>query len=255
MGKVERGDVVVFNYPPEMEHPNDLRTHYVKRCIGLPGDTLEIIASDVYINGQRMQDPDLKQMRYFVSTNQTIRERVFSDLGIWEYSRTGNGYMMLTTEENANKLASFDFVNSVSLQIADSSRSEYNIFPDVKYFPWNADYYGPLEIPYKGMTITIDEYTLAKYGSTIRDYEDNNNVSIDIDQLTIDGTQVTDYTFKKDYYFMMGDNRHNSLDSRYWGFVSEDFIVGEASFIWMSLDENESFFNKIRWSRLFKAIE
>lgn len=255
LGQVERGDVVVFNWPPEMEHPQDLRTHYVKRCIGLPGDVLEIKASDVYINGERMDDPELMQMRYYVQTNQAIRERVLDDLGIWEYSRAGNGYIMLTTKENAKKLATFDFVTDVTLQIADSSRSEYNIFPDARYFPWNADFYGPLEIPYEGMTIDIDEYTLAKYGSTIRDYEDWNDVTIDVDKLTIDGELVSTYTFKKDYYFMMGDNRHNSLDSRYWGFVSEDFIVGEASFIWMSLDENKSFFNKIRWSRLFKAIE
>jgi signal peptidase I len=255
LGQVERGDVVVFNWPPEMEHPKDLRTHYVKRCVAIPGDVIEVKASDVYINGDRMKDPELMQMRYLIRTNQSIRDRVFSDLGIWEYSPVAGGYLVLTTKQNADKLNSYDFVSNVTLQLSDSSRTEYNIFPDANYFPWNADYYGPLEIPYEGMTIKLNEYNIAKYGSTIRDYEDLDDVKIADGKLVINDEELTEYTFKKDYYFMMGDNRHNSLDSRYWGFVSEDFIVGEASFIWMSLDDNASFFNKVRWSRIFKAIE
>ncbi|MEQ8240444.1 MAG: signal peptidase I, partial [Cyclobacteriaceae bacterium] len=109
--------------------------------------------------------------------------------------------------------------------------------------------------PSRGLTIEINERSLAKYGSTIRNYEDIDDIEIGLDELKIDGKTVANYTFSKDYYFMMGDNRHNSEDSRYWGFVSEDFVVGEASFIWMSLDDKASFLNKIRWSRLMKAID
>lgn len=260
LGEVERGDVVVFNYPPEFEHPKDLRTHYVKRCIGTPGDVLEVKASDVFINNERMIDPEMMQKRFFVATEQMIRDRVFDEYGIWEYYQAigpngSKGYIILSTEEEAKKLEKLSFISKVSLQIAQPTDVEQNTFPDARYYEWNADYYGPLEIPYQGMTITIDEYSIAKYGSTIRDYEDLGEVKLTKDQLSVDGKNVTAYTFTKDYYFMMGDNRHNSLDSRYWGFVSEDFIVGEASFIWMSMDERANLLNKIRWSRIFKGIE
>lgn len=260
LSKVERGDVVVFNYPPEFEHPKDLRTHYIKRCVAIPGDTIEVKTGQVYVNGKKGENPPLMQHKYFIETNQVIRERVFSDYDIWEYGASRKpdgtkGYVALTTEETAKRLESLDFIKSVKAIFLDKDNIEPRIFPDARYFPWNADHFGPLEIPARGMTIQVDEYSLAKYGSTIRNYEELDDVKISIDKLTIDGREVSEYTFKKDYYFMMGDNRHNSEDSRYWGFVPEDFIVGEASFIWMSLDDKSSFLNRIRWNRLFKGIE
>ena len=132
---------------------------------------------------------------------------------------------------------------------------EGNIFPDSKAFPWNGDFYGPLVIPKEGMTITLDEKMVAAYGSTIADYEHNENVKIENGKLYIDGKEMSQYTFKQNYYFMMGDNRHNSLDSRYWGFVPEDHIVGKAFFIWLSIDKEADFLDKIRWNRFFKLIE
>lgn len=260
LGEVERGDVVVFNYPPEFEHPKDLRTHYIKRCVAIAGDTLEVKGGQVYVNGKMQDNPELMQMRYFAQTNQVIRDRVFDDLDISEYypamdDSGSKGYVILTTPETAEKLKSFDFISKVTLEIDSEGRVEPRIFPDARYYEWNADYYGPLEIPFRGMTFEVDEYTLAKYGSTIKNYEDLEDVKIDNNQLIIDGSAVDTYTFSKDYYFMMGDNRHNSEDSRYWGFVPEDFIVGEASFIWMSLDEKKSIINKIRFSRLFNSID
>ncbi|MDH5608866.1 MAG: signal peptidase I [Cyclobacteriaceae bacterium] len=259
LGRVEREDVVVFNYPTEFEHPEDLRTHYIKRCVAIPGDTLEVKAGQVFVNGKAQENPPLMQMLYFIESDVEIRERVFSGLEITEvYPSFGPNqtprYKVMTTRENADKLASFDFVKSVTVLLDKEESITPDIFPDSQHFPWNIDYFGPLEIPYKGLTISITEKSLAKYGSTIKYYEGWDHVSIEENQLIIDGNVVADYTFQKDYYFMMGDNRHNSLDSRFWGFVSEDFIVGEASFIWMSLDKNGRFFNKIRWNRLFKAI-
>jgi signal peptidase I len=260
LGRVERGDVVVFNFPPELEHPKDLRTHYVKRCVATPGDELQIKKGEVFIDGKRVQDPKLMQMRYFIETDEMIRDRVFDEFNIWEYypavgPNGTKGYIALTTAEEAKKIEGLEFVKKVEIQLSKLDRAEQNIFPDARYFPWNADNYGPLKVPHEGMTIEIDEYSLAKYGTTIRDYEDWDNVKIDDNKLVVEGDELSTYTFKKDYYFMMGDNRHNSLDSRYWGFVSEDFVVGEASFIWMSLDENKSLLSKVRWNRLFKEIE
>ncbi|MEQ8546970.1 MAG: signal peptidase I [Cyclobacteriaceae bacterium] len=258
--KVERNDVVVFNYPPEFQHPKDLRTHYIKRCVAVAGDVIEVRSGQVYINNEKGINPELMQHRYFIETDQVIRERVFSNYGVWEYgaplmANGSKGYGAFMTAETAEELAKLDFVKSVSVQFSSKENIEPRIFPNAKYYPWNADNFGPLQVPSRGLTIEINERSLAKYGSTIRNYEDIDDIEIGLDELKIDGKTVANYTFSKDYYFMMGDNRHNSEDSRYWGFVSEDFVVGEASFIWMSLDDKASFLNKIRWSRLMKAID
>ena len=123
------------------------------------------------------------------------------------------------------------------------------------YFPWNADWYGPVTIPAEGMKIPINRKNLLTYGKVITLYDHNKNAEIRDDKLYIDKKEVTEYTFNQNYYFMMGDNRHNSLDSRYWGFVPEDHVVGKGFFIWLSLDSNKSFLSKVRWSRFFNLIE
>ena len=259
LGRVERNDVVVFNYPPEFENPKDLRTHYIKRCIGVSGDVIEVKFGQVHINQAVADNPEFMQMRYFVETDQNIKDRIFRENNIWEYypsfgSDNRKGYIINTTESSANQLANLSFIKSVDLQLDYEDKIESRIFPNAEYYPWNGDHYGPLLIPYKGMTVDINDSTLAMYGSTITNYEEQGIVEIIEDQLLIAGKPVMQYTFAKNYYFMMGDNRHNSLDSRYFGFVSEDFIVGEASFIWLSLDDKADLFDKIRWERLFNTI-
>jgi len=268
-GIVERNDVVVFNYPPHDQyntrsdggaHPMDLGTHYIKRCVAIAGDVLEVRGGQVYINGEIGVNPPLMQFNYFVETEQSIRERIWKDLKIWEYYPVARpdgrrGYSALADANSAAKLEALPFVKSIEIQFEDSERVEADIFPDSRFFRWNRDFYGPLTVPKEGMQIEVTEENLAMYGSTIARYEENESVTIDGTELTVNGQKLTTYTFKKDYYFMMGDNRHNSADSRYWGFVSEDHVVGEASFIWMSWDTNASFINKIRWNRLFDGIE
>lgn len=270
-GVVERNDVVVFNYPPHDQynqrsdggyHPMDLGTHYIKRCVAVSGETLEVRAGQVYINGEIGENPAEMQFNYFLETDQAIRERIWDDLKIWEYYPIAQpngkrGYSVLTDEKNAEKLAAFPFVKSMEIQFRPEDNVEADIFPDSQYFKWNRDNYGPLTVPKAGMIIEVNEENLAMYGSTITNYDGNESVTIDIEggSLIVNGETLSSYTFNKDYFFMMGDNRHNSADSRYWGFVSEDYIVGEASFIWMSWDTNGSFLNKVRWNRLFNAIE
>lgn len=267
LGKVERNDVVVFNYPPDDHwnqrpdggfHPLDLKTHYIKRCVAIAGDVLEVKAGQVYTNGNISTNPATMQHSYFISTNQTIRDRIFEKYDIRSAQQRNGGYVANFTEEVAIELRKLEFIDDVTKVLYQKGQQEPGygmpIFPNYEHFQWNRDNYGPLEIPARGMTIPINEKTIATYGSTIENYENLENVELSKISLTIEGQNIQEYTFEKDYYFMMGDNRHNSQDSRYWGFVPEDFIVGEASFIWMSSDDKKSLLSSVRWNRLFRGI-
>jgi signal peptidase I len=272
--KVKRNDVVVFNVPPRelnefKDYPVDLKTNYIKRCVAIGGDTLSIVDRNIYVNGQQQPKPPLMQYSYIVIANDDINERILRKYKIYDaevVGRPGDGvvYQMFLTEDLAADLKKLNFIRDVRVATYNGNDGfgtrtkqnvESNIFPDSRMFPWNGDFFGPLVIPAKGMTIAINDTTLAAYGSTIQQYDHNDDVKIENGKLLIGGKEVTTYTFKQNYYFMMGDNRHNSLDSRYWGFVPEDHIVGKAFFIWLSIDRNADFINKIRWNRFFKLIE
>jgi len=154
------------------------------------------------------------------------------------------------------EIKKFPFVNGVEIQKEPAGQADPRVYPSLpEKFSWNADNFGPLVIPAKGMTITIDSTTLPLYELVIRKYENNEKIEVKAGKLYIDNNEVNSYTFKQDYYFMMGDNRHNSLDSRFWGFVPADHIVGKAVFIWLSLDYNANLIEKIRWKRLFSVVK
>ena len=266
--EVKRGDVVVFNYPPELQHPVDLRTNYIKRCVGLPGDKLEVKDLQVYANGQPVPNPERMEDEYFVSVTTAVNEdKVFKGNGISEfgpYTETFNdtipgndeqGYIVYTTKAIAAKLKEYDFIKDVRLVKSPVGISDPGLYPNSPLFKWNKDNYGPVVVPKKGMTVELTPENIAMYGQVIKNYEDNEGVTIEGEKVLVENKPVTSYTFKQDYYFMMGDNRHNSADSRYWGFVPMDHIVGKAVFVWMSIDPNPiSAFNKIRWNRLFRVI-
>jgi len=266
--EVKRGDVVVFNYPPELQHPVDLKTNYIKRCVGIPGDKVEVRDLQVYANGQAMENPPRMENEYFVATTTAVNEdKVFRENGISEFNSftdgendtiKGNeqmGYLVFTTTEIAAKLKTYDFVKNITLVKTDNGITEPMLYPNSSLFKWNRDNYGPITVPKEGMTVQLTPENVAMYGPVIKNYEDNEDVVVDEKSVKIGGKAITSYTFKQDYYFMMGDNRHNSADSRYWGFVPMDHIVGKAVFVWMSIDPNPtSFFNKIRWSRIFRVI-
>lgn len=274
ISSVKRNDVVVFNVPPidlndGIDYPVDLKTNYIKRCMAISGDTLQIINRQVYVNGDAAEIPPLMQFSYIVTANSEINDRILKKYRIYDAELVGRTetsvvYQMNLTDEVAKELRAMNFIQDVRIGTYNGSRgfgprtaemTEHNIFPDVDVFPWNGDFYGPIVIPKEGMTINLDEKMVAMYGSTIAKYDHNENVTIENGKLYIDGKEMSQYTFKQDYYFMMGDNRHNSLDSRYWGFVPEDHIVGKAFFIWLSIDRNADFLDQIRWSRFFKLIE
>lgn len=266
---VKRGDVVVFNFPSEYQYPVDLKTNYIKRCIGTPGDVLEVRDLQVYINGAAMENPPRMENEYFVSTTTAVNEdKIFKENGISEFSaytesfgdtipeNDESGYLMYTTTAIAEKIKAYDFVRDIRLVKAPKDISEPSLYPKSSSVKWNRDNYGPITIPKEGVSVKMTPENIAFYGDVIRYYEGNDKVEVKETSVTVDGKAIESYTFKQDYYFMMGDNRHNSLDSRYWGFVPKDHIVGKAVFVWMSIDPNPtSFANKIRWSRLFRVID
>lgn len=254
LSKVKQNDVVVFNYPPEFQHPTDLKTNYIKRCVGLPGDTIAIRELQVSINGEAIDNPELMQFDYILQTEENINARVFQKYDISEFGTIQGGYYARTTPEIAEQLKSLNFIKSVEVAKFPPEQTDANIFPDAQVYKWNRDFYGPLTIPAEGMTIPMTAENIAAYQSIIVNYENNDEVSVSDNSISINGEAIDTYTFKQNYYFMMGDNRHNSLDSRYFGFVPEDHIVGKAFFIWLSLDPSESYFKKIRFNRLLNGI-
>lgn len=252
---IKQNDVVVFNYPPELEYPVDLKTNYIKRCVGLPGDSLKVVDTQVFINGKELENPVKMEFRHHIVTNQDIKERVFKKYDITDYERTNNGYIAHTTPETAKEFEKLPFVEGVEVLKMGKEQVNPRVYPkNSQLFDWNEDYYGSIWIPSEGATIKLNENTISLYRDVIENYEHHDEVRVENGIMSIDGVEVTEYTFKQDYYFMMGDNRHNSEDSRFWGFVPEDHVVGKAFFIWLSLDKYESFINKIRWNRFFNLI-
>jgi signal peptidase I len=265
--KVKNGDVVVFNVPrvgqnDGIEYPISLKNNYVKRCIGIPGDRIEVRQDQVYVNDVAMDNPEEMKYSYLVTSRNEIHKRNLVSLGLstddyFYLGRAANGdayYRMLLTADQVDDVKSQSYITSFRDDYSRSAGPESDIFPEYMNKKWNGVNYGPLTIPAEGMTIALNDSTLGMYGETILLDEHLDNARIENGKLFIDGKEKSQYTFKQGYYFMMGDNRHNSLDSRYWGFVPEDHIVGKALFVWMSVDSEASFMNKIRWKRLGKLI-
>ena len=254
--EVKKGDVVVFNYPPEAgERPVDMRTHYIKRCLATPGDVLSIVNSQVYVNGRAVKNSPEAQTSYKVVTDgESLNPELLNDLHIEVRGQVDEStYVMIIPKAHLSDFKSRPNILSVEAIIAGKEQYDENTFPQNTLYKWNEDNFGPLTIPRKGWTIQLNDSTMALYGRAIADYE-HNTVSRSGGDIILNGRKVKSYTFKMDYYWMMGDNRHNSEDSRYWGFVPEDHIVGKAMVTWMSLDGTAGLPDRIRWSRIFKQI-
>lgn len=259
LSDVKKGDVVVFNYPIQADspfyRPVDKQDNYIKRCQATPGDTLSIVNAQVYVNGKAMPNPPQAQPAFIVHTDGSpIDQQAINDLHIFITGRySATDYEMLMTRESANKLKGYSNIKSVTDYFEPKGVFNPEEFPHDPHLKWNVDNYGPIIIPKAGWTVKLDSLTFPVYRRAIQVYE-NNKLELVGNDIVINGKKTNTYTFKQDYYWMMGDNRHNSEDSRFWGFVPEDHIVGKALFTWMSSDSNASFFNSIRWNRIFKGI-
>lgn len=290
-GKVKNNDVVVFNFPegdtvataaPESSYyslvrnygrervwsdkqnfgeiisrPVDKCENYIKRCIGIPGDVIEIKDGQVYVNGTAQTPIAGVQFEYIVNTNgAAINGRTLREIGISKSDQQpfgGSQFLFPMTDEQVKKVEKLSNVTSVKRVNIGAGEWDKNIFPFSEKYPWNVDNFGPLEIPKKGQTIDLTLDNLPLYQRLIDVYEEH-DLQVKDSTIYIDGKPTNKYTFGMDYYWMMGDNRHNSADSRFWGFVPEDHVVGKAVFIWLSLDKEESFPANIRWSRLFSFV-
>ena len=240
-------------YGEIITRPADRRENYVKRCVGLPGQTLQIKDHIIYLDDKANKEPDNVQYSYRIKLKQSIPDEVMKELGITMediMSMNTLGYMPMT-KHTVEVLKQQGYAESIELNI---EAEDWDIYPLNGNKHWTRDNYGPVWIPKKGESIDLTLDNLPVYERPIRTYE-GNDLMVKDGKIFINGEVATKYTFKMDYYWMMGDNRHNSLDSRYWGFVPEDHIVGKPIFIWWSSDPDRSGFGGIRWNRLFRFVD
>lgn len=272
--KIKHSDIVVFNWPVDTvyqfrdnsgrraDKPIDKKSNYVKRCVGIPGDSLSIKDGIVYVNGKVLALPERAKPQYsykIVLDGKTPIdfEFLFKDMDITDginYVSTGKDTIGIAalTFENAERFKNIPGIKAVIRTISHQAETgRYGVFPHTT--PWNRDNYGPIYIPQAGKSVALNFITLPFYSHIITEYE-KNKLEIKGSDIYINDKKTNNYTFKQDYYWMMGDNRHNSEDSRYWGYVPADHIVGKPVFIWMSWDTNGKGLGKIRWERMFTTV-
>ena len=293
-GSIDRNDPVVFNYPEGdtvctafqsnasyyyllkqaggrdriwndentfgkvVYRPVDKRENFIKRCVGIPGDTLEVVHNQLFVNGSEQKLVPKLQFNYKIVTNGTmINKKKLQALNISDDDVNGafmNGvYRLPLTAENAEILAALPNVQEVVQEEMQAGYWDGSAFPFSENYQWNRDNYGPIVIPKKNVTIDLNVNNLPLYERLITVYE-GHELSVNGQEIQINGEAVSDYTFEMDYYWMMGDNRHNSADSRFWGFVPEDHVVGKPLFVYFSLNKDKSFPGNIRFKRMFKKI-
>jgi signal peptidase I len=319
---VKRNDIVVFSWPADtvrkffvrekgVQKPIDKKSNYVKRCVGTPGDSLEIINGFVHINGEKSILPDRAKTQYthYGYNSKGVSSRKLLNAGYKDFTRKYRienitqerynalqpyilgrlsddinnfivitpsagippkvlGELRLSTKElldakknltltiaEAKEILNTGIVDSIVQKVTRTKRANTNFFPNAIPYNWNEDNFGPILIPKAGMTVEINERTLPLYKKIIREYE-KNELTKEGASIFINEKETTSYTFQQDYYWMMGDNRHRSEDSRYWGYVPEDHVVGKPVLVWFSIEGiNDGIKNwRIRWDRIMTTV-
>ncbi len=268
--KIERNDIVVFNWPVDTvfkfrdrsgrraDKPIDKKSNYVKRCVGIPGDSVSIRNGVVYNNGKPLEFPERAKPQYSYSVTfdgktsidlvSLLQELDVTDQAGFISEKRDLLVIQSMTEEAAARLQNTPGIVSVTRNIETGTE---DVFP--QNGKGNRDNMPAIYIPQRGKTVALTAESLPYYKMIITEYE-HNDLKVNGEEIRINGQVATSYTFKQDYYWMMGDNRHNSEDSRYWGFVPEDHVVGKPVFIWMSIDPNKSGLSKVRWDRVFTTV-
>ncbi|TVR42321.1 MAG: signal peptidase I [Bacteroidia bacterium] len=251
----ELGRETVWQHYDVISRPVDKRENYIKRCVAIPGDTFEMRDAAIFINGNPLPDPENVQHNYRLQTDgRPVSQRILNRFNITEWRQMGpNHYILSMTPDAAAEIHNLDLVTSMERIVREHGRGERHIFPHDPAFPWNEDNFGPLYIPQKGATVEINKENIVLYERIINVYE-GNDLKIEEDRILINGEERTTYTFEMDYYWMVGDNRHNSADSRFWGFVPEDHVVGRAMFVWLSLSPERGFPANIRFDKSLRVI-
>ncbi len=250
---IERNDVVVFNYPVETFRPVDKRENYIKRAVGIPGDIVEMHNGNLVVNGKPGYDSNDVQKAYIVYTDGSgLNEKVLIDKRMEyypQYDENGNViYILFVTKDEIAEVEKWGNVTKVEM-FGNTNAA----FPKSELYNWDFHNFGPITVPSKGDVIELNDFTLPLYETLITIYEGNTLEKRD-DGIYVNGVKSDKYTVQMNYYWMMGDNRDNSLDSRDFGFVPEDHVVGKALFTWLSWDKDGSFLSKIRWNRIFRGI-
>ncbi|AXI24611.1 signal peptidase I [Cardinium endosymbiont of Sogatella furcifera] len=258
LSKVKRNDIIVFNTPVGHEPP-DLRAYWIKRCIALPGDLVHIRHKQLYVNEEPADSADRTQYCYFMKTKRILTAAFFEKNDIKNPIRTTipgrEGYTIYTTPEKVKQLTTIlpTCIQSVN-PVEEEGDLRSSVYPFSPTLGWTKDNFGPLRVPNKGMVLQMDAQNILLYGPTIQRFEGKKNIRFTKTACWIDGQEVAHYTFCKNYYFAMGDNRDQSGDSRFIGFIPEDHIVGKAVMVLLSSDRNQSFFSGIRWNRLLHTV-
>ena len=245
-------------YGEVMWRPVDKRDNYVKRCIAIPGDTLEIRHNQVFINGQPGIDaPDIQHNYRILTDGTLLNDKFFERLEISDedrgYGGMGPEYNLPLTKEGAQAVKEMPFIQRIVMDEEQPDSTGFRVYPYSSDYPWSRDNYGPIWMPKKGATVKLDSKNIVLYERIITAYE-GNKLEYKNGEILINGKPTDQYTFSMNYYFMLGDNRHKSADSRYWGFVPEDHIVGKPILVWLSLNKDKSFPKNIRWNRFFKVV-
>ena len=276
--KIKRNDIVVFSWPVDtlidirpghmygsVRKPVDKKSNYVKRCVGMPGDSLEVRDGYVYINGKQNDLPDRAkiQFSYLVQTTKEISQRTFIsryDITDGAQRIQGGYFIAAASDEAIARLKNHPDVVNVTSYKAEKGVAGEGDFPNSTLYANNRDFFGPIYIPEEGKTVAITPESIPFYKRIIEVYEgyemgEERTIAISGTQVTLNGSPITEYTFKQDYYWLMGDNRHNSQDARAWGYVPYNHVVGKPVFVWFSMDPNKKgFLNSIRWDRVFTTV-